>query len=66
MTPEQQAAFDSIKAGVSEIRLLVQESLNLQANGGYHVFNLALPLEQKLDALEASLNAPEPAAETTV
>lgn len=58
MTAEQQKQFDEIKASVTEIKETVQHSLNLQANGGYHIFNLALPIEQKLAKLEESLNAP--------
>jgi hypothetical protein len=58
MDATQQAQFDEIKAGVQEVKELVQNSLNLQANGGYHVFNLMLPLEKKLGKLEESLNAP--------
>lgn len=62
MTPEQQAAFDEIKASVEEIKTTVSQSLNIQAYGGYHIFNLAIPLEKKLDKLEALLNQEAPVA----
>lgn len=52
LTTEQQQAFDKVKAGVAEIENTVAQSLNLQANGGYHIRNLAIKLKPLLDAVE--------------
>lgn len=57
MTAEQQAAFDEVKAAVAEIKETVSNSLAIQNVGGYHIFNLAIPLQTKLEKLETLLNA---------
>lgn len=52
LTVAQQEAFDKVKAGVAEIEETVAQSLNLQANGGYHIRNLAIDLKPLLEAVE--------------
>jgi hypothetical protein len=57
MTQQQQAQFDEVKAAVAEIKDVVHNSLSIQNVGGYHIFNLAIALEEKMAKLEAELNA---------
>lgn len=52
LTAPQQAAFDKVKAAVDNIEQTVAQSLNLQANGGYHIRNLAIDLKPLLTAVE--------------
>lgn len=57
MTADQQKQFDEVQAAVQEIKDVVHNSLSIQNVGGYHIFNLAIALEEKMAKLEAALNA---------
>jgi hypothetical protein len=60
LTPEQQVAFDKVKAAVENIEQTVAQSLNLQANGGYHIRNLAIELKPLLKAVEDAVTVVAP------
>lgn len=60
LTAAQQAEFDKVKNKVNSLVDLMQESLNLQANGGYHVLNELRDLGRQLQRVETAVDPETP------
>lgn len=54
LSAEQQIAFDAVRAKVNQLEQQIGDSLNLQANGGYHVRNELINMRTLLDRVEAA------------
>lgn len=52
LSTEQQAAFDAVKGKIGQLKEEIRNSLNLQANGGYHVLNELINMDRLLTKVE--------------
>lgn len=65
LSKEQQEAFDAVKGKIGQLKEEIRNSLNLQANGGYHVLNELINMDRLLTKVEEAPAgaAPTPPAE---